>query len=196
MWCPDVSRQPAGLKQWVTVQKPLVPKSKAQKHQMPTKVAPQDGYLKVLDKALIMESQATEGTDACSELESVLRIDLRGCNVHKLEEEALLSCMRLRICNLSNCHLQNIGALYGSINLLKLDLSNNQVSCEKNTCLYTYQLHAPLPPRSQGEGGMGGDLTFEVKQMNEVVSQMISFLCSIRLFIKNQALALQPWGNV
>lgn len=111
-----------------------MPSNKAQssdkKHRATFKAA-QDGYLRVLDKALILDFQTrTEGADARSELEAVLRIDLRGCHIHKLEEEALLSCVRLRICNLSDCHVQHMGAFYGSINLLKLDLSNNQVSSQ------------------------------------------------------------------
>ena len=132
MWCPAVSREPAALKQWVSVQRPLVPRDKAhssdKKHQVAFKTRSQDGYLKVLDKALVLDSQErTEGTDARLDLEAVVRIDVRGSHVYKLGEEALLSCVRLRICNLSDCHVQDLGAFYGSINLLKLDLSNNQV---------------------------------------------------------------------
>lgn len=133
MWCPAVSQQPApasALKQWLSVQRQLVPKTKGpggvKKH---LKGASQDGYFRVLNKALILDYQRrTEGDDARAELEGVQRVDLRGCHVHKLDEEAILSCVRLRLCNLSGCHLQDVGAFYGSINLLKLDLSNNQVS--------------------------------------------------------------------
>lgn len=132
MWCPAISQQPMGLKQWVSVQRQLVPKSKEQggirKHQATFKAALHDGYLRVLDKALILDFQRrTEGGDARAELEAVQRVDLRGCHILKLDEEAILSCVRLRLCNLSNCHLRDMGAFYGSINLLKLDLSNNQV---------------------------------------------------------------------
>lgn len=132
MWCPSASQQAPGLKQWVSVQKPLVPKAKDltsdKKHEATFKAALQEGYLRVLDKELILDFQArTEGADACSELKYVQRIDVSGSYVHKLDEVSILSCVRLRICNLSSCYVQEIGAFYGSINLLKLDLSNNQV---------------------------------------------------------------------
>ena len=140
MWCPAVSRQPAGLKEWVPVQRPLVPKSKSQssdkRHQARLKAALEDGYLRVLDKDLILEFQRkSEGSEARSQLKSVQRIDLRACHVHRLDEEAILSCMRLRICNLSGCYVQELGAFYGSINLLKLDLSNNQVGGANVWCM-------------------------------------------------------------
>lgn len=88
----------------------------------------EDGYLKVLDRDLILESQCvSEGSDAPSELEAVERIALRSHQIGTLDEEAILSCVRLRICNLNGCYVQDIAAFYGSVNLLKLDVSDNEV---------------------------------------------------------------------
>ena len=162
MWSPSSSRHSAGNKQWVSVQKPLMPQlrggggrgpgtaaqdaaavnlKKNLHNKLTFKAALDAGYLKVLNKELILEFQRQcEGEDGRSKLKDVERIDLRACYVCKLDEEAVLSCVRLRICNLSGCYLQEIGAFYGSINLLKLDLSNNQVMSPShpptNACMH------------------------------------------------------------
>ena len=122
----------AANRQWLSLQKQVVMKMKdssiSHMRQSATETALEKGYLKVLDEDLIMQSQEAENT-VPSDLDEVQRIQLNGCNVQALDEMAILSCVRLRICNLSGCYIQNISAFYGCINLLKLDLSDNQV-CE------------------------------------------------------------------
>ena len=88
-----------------------------------------DGFLQTLDGDLILSFQSErEGDNAATELEEVERIEVRGYAVKTLQEEAILSCIRLRICNLNECYISDITPFYGSVNLLKLDLSDNQVS--------------------------------------------------------------------
>ena len=135
MWSPCKSRAvpTAGPKQWVSVQRQLVPKSKKQsiprRHPAPYT---QLSYLKVLNRDLISDYQRKNGFSEDPnnplELDSIQKIDVRGYYVHRIDEDTLLSCTRLRLCNLSGCYVKDIGAFYGSINLLKLDLSNNRVS--------------------------------------------------------------------
>lgn len=108
-----------------------MPKVKEHGSKRTFKNASEDGYLKTLDQNLILESQKeSEGDNAPSELQAVERIELSDYPVSRLDEDAILSCVRLRICNLSGCYIQNIGAFYGSVNLLKLNLSDNQVSSD------------------------------------------------------------------
>lgn len=137
-------------KRWISVQRQLVPKVKGRdgdKRQ-------QTGVdcLKTLNCDLILESQCvSEGSDAPSELQAVERIALRGHQICTLEEEAILSCVRLRICNLSRCYIQDIKAFYGSVNLLKLDLSDNEVSwyCSRDNsfaCHKHKHRYITLPP--------------------------------------------------
>ena len=56
----------------------------------------------------------------------MLRIS-SGERVQILDEQAFLGCSNLRICNLSGGYLTDITALQACTNLLKLDLSDNQV---------------------------------------------------------------------
>lgn len=79
------------------------------------------GYLKVLDAELILASQE------CARLDQVLRISLPRWHIQSLDGAALSECTRLTICNLSSCYIRDITALRSCANLLKLDLSNNQI---------------------------------------------------------------------
>lgn len=126
----------AHRRQWIPLQKQLQPgardpanlfqRNARRRHKEAIEKALKKGYLKCLDKELILGSQLKgEGTE---ELEDVLRISLRGCNVKAIDDIAILTCARLRICNLESCYISDISAFYGCVNLLKLDVSNNQVS--------------------------------------------------------------------
>lgn len=128
----SLSGATSGPKQWVSFQRQLIPKLKecgnVKMHQSTYLAALREEYMNVLDSDLILKSQKiTEGPHPPSELHQVERIALRGYHVHGLDDEALLSCLRLRICNLSDCYVHDVRAFYGSINLIKLNLSNNQV---------------------------------------------------------------------
>lgn len=127
-----------GPRQWVPLQKQLVPKAKqpgdvyaknlVRRHREAIHTALKRGHLKFLDEKLILESQLdSEHHAAATELGDVLRISLNVCSVQALDDIAVLSCVRLRICSLASCYLSDISAFYGSVNLLKLDVSNNQV---------------------------------------------------------------------
>ena len=131
----------AASRQWIHLQKQLVPQTKetTSVHASYTKnalrrqreaieAAVKRGHLKQLNKELILDSQLrTEGCAAAYELEYVQRISLGRCHVQALDDFDLLSCVRLRICNLDSCYLDDISAFYGCVNLLKLDLTDNQV---------------------------------------------------------------------
>ena len=132
-------------KQWIPLQKQLVPKTKQpgsayqrnllRRHREAIRTALTRGFLKLLDQKLILESQLD--TDQATEVGDVLRISLNACSVQALDDIAVLSCVRLRICNLSSCYLGDISAFYGSVNLLKLDVSNNQVLTQiVHSCMY------------------------------------------------------------
>lgn len=131
----------AAQRQWIPLQKQLVPKAKEltsvhtsytrnslRRHREAIEAALRRGHLKLLNQELILDSQLqTEGCAAASELEYVQRISLGRCHVQALDDFALLSCVRLRICNLESCYLSDISAFYGCVSLLKLDLTSNQV---------------------------------------------------------------------
>lgn len=132
----------AASRQWINLQKQLVPQAKetTSMHDSYTKnalrrqretieAAVKRGHLKQLNKDLILDSQLrAEGCAAAFDLEHVQRISLGRCHVHALDDFDLLSCVRLRICNLESCYLDDITAFYGCVNLLKLDLTDNQVA--------------------------------------------------------------------
>lgn len=88
------------------------------------KIAISRGYLKTLDSGLILRQWGDLDGEG---LGDVQRISLPGSQVRIINDTALISCLRLRICNLPNCYLEDMGAFYGCVHLLKLDLSNNQV---------------------------------------------------------------------
>lgn len=91
------------------------------------------GYLKTLNRDLIVQQwQCADDSSNGEDLECVLRVSLPNSRVQALDDMALLSCSRLRLCNLPNCFVNDMAAFYGCVNLLKLDLSNNQVSCRKS----------------------------------------------------------------
>lgn len=120
-----LSLEPAGPRQWVSVQRQLKP---AVKNLVRQRNSQGDGFLQTLDGDLILSFQnESEGENAATELQAVERIEVRGYAVKTLQDEAILSCLRLRICNLSECYISDITPFYGSVNLLKLDLSDNQV---------------------------------------------------------------------
>ena len=121
--------QPGGTKQWVSVQKPLVPVVKDPGGLRKSRYTQENSFLQTLDGDLILSFQKeSEGEGAAAtELGEVERIEVRGYGVKTLDEEAILSCMRLRICNLSECYVSDISPFYASVNLIKLDLSDNQV---------------------------------------------------------------------
>lgn len=130
-------------KQWVPLQRQLVPITKdgaeayrrnARRRQKEAiQNALSKGHLKTLDRELILESQSPRTADDGSteetvqELENVLRVSLPSGRVYSIDDMALLSCPRLRLCNLPDCFVNDMAAFYGCVNLLKLDLSNNQV---------------------------------------------------------------------
>lgn len=154
MWSPCKSQAVPGAgppKQWVSVQRQLIPKSKKQsiprKHPAPYT---QLSYLKVLNSDLISDYQRKNGfiedPKEPLELASIQKIDVRGYYVHRIDEDTMLSCTRLRLCNLSGCYVKDIGAFYGSINLLKLDLSDNRVSwIRQMQPLYLISMMQPHP---------------------------------------------------
>ena len=131
----------AAHRHWIHLQRQLVPQIKettsldarytknALRRQRETiEAAIRRGYLKQLNKELVLDSQLrTEGCAAASELEYVQRISLGRCHIQSIDDFDLLSCVRLRICNLESCYLEDIGAFYGCNSLLKLDLTDNQV---------------------------------------------------------------------
>ncbi len=121
--------QPGGTKQWVSVQRPLVPTVKDPGGLRNGKNSQESSFLRTLDGDLILSfQQESEGEGAAAtELKEVQRIEVRGYGVRTLDEEAFLSCVRLRICNLSECYIADISPFYACVNLLKLDLSDNQV---------------------------------------------------------------------
>ena len=131
----------AASRQWIHLQKQLVPQAKEttsvqtsytknalRRQREVIEAAVKRGHLKLLNKELILDSQLrTEGCAAAPELEYVQRISLGRCHVQALDDFDLLSCVRLRICNLESCYLNDISAFYGCVSLLKLDLTDNQV---------------------------------------------------------------------
>ena len=131
-----VSVQPAGGKQWVSVQRQLVPEAKDPGGLRRQQNVQENGFLRTLDGDLILSFQeGSEGEAAARELQGVERIEVRSYGVKTLDEEAILSCVRLRICNLSECYISDITPFYGSVNLLKLDLSDNQVGFLARQCV-------------------------------------------------------------
>lgn len=125
-------------RQWIPLQKQLVPKVKGaasqyqinarRRHREAIESALRKGYLKLLDEDLILESQReSEREQAADELQCVLRISLSGRHIQAIDDIAILSCARLRICNLSACYVADIAPFYSCVNLLKLDVSDNQV---------------------------------------------------------------------
>ena len=126
-------------RQWIPLQQQLVPQVKeahttyqknvSRRHKETIEAALKQGYLKYLDQELIFRSQAISETHgrAASDLQEILRISLSGFHVQALDDMAILSCAKLRICNIGSCYLRDISAFYGCVNLLKLELSNNQV---------------------------------------------------------------------
>lgn len=139
----------AEQRQWIPLQKQLVPKTKGdsaagqyqrnarRRHREAIEYALRKGHLKLLDSELILASQLeSEGAGAALELRDVLRISLGGSHVQALDDIAVLSCARLRLCCLESCYLSDISAFYGCVNLLRLDVSNNQVATSLcGTCM-------------------------------------------------------------
>lgn len=95
------------------------------------------GYLKVLDAELILNSQERPGAsdEEFKRLDQVLRISLPRWHIQSFDSAALSECTRLTICNLGSCYVRDITAFRSRASLLKLDLSNNQVSVERHCCL-------------------------------------------------------------
>ena len=126
------------VRQWIPLQRQLVPATKdateayrrhARRRQKEAiQNALNKGYLKTLDKDLVLTQWSRTDEEGSSEcLERVLRVSLPSSRVQAIDDMALLSCPRLRLCNLPNCFVNDMAAFYGCVNLLKLDLSNNQV---------------------------------------------------------------------
>ena len=124
-------------RQWIPLQKQLQPRVKdtgsqyqrnaRRRHKEAVENALKKGYLKCLDRELILGSQLEGEGQGVEDLDDVLRISLKGCHVQAIDDIAILSCARLRICNLESCYISDISAFHGCVNLLKLDVSNNQV---------------------------------------------------------------------
>jgi hypothetical protein len=127
--------EPGIGKQWIPLQRQLVPTTKdaaetygrnvRRRQKEAIQNALSKGYLITLDRDVILE-QWCDGSSN-EGLESVLRVSLPNSRVQAIDDMALLSCARLRICNLSNCFVNDMAAFYGCVNLLTLDLSNNQI---------------------------------------------------------------------
>jgi len=131
MWPRHTARP--NSKQWVLLQKQLVPKGRSYAgegdYQSLSVSTSEKNYPKILDEDLILELQEeSEGPNAPFELQEVERITVIAYPVNRLDEAAILCCERLRLCNLNGCYIEDIRAFYGSVNLLKLDVSDNQVS--------------------------------------------------------------------
>ena len=135
------------LRQWVSMQRQLMPATRddvgeayqrnvRRRQREAVQNALRKGYLKTLDQDLILsqwvassgESLRDNEKDVIAALQLVQHISLPRSGVQALDEVALVSCSRLRICNLPHCFLTDISPLYGCVNLLRLDLSHNQVS--------------------------------------------------------------------
>ena len=129
------------MRQWVPLQRQLVPAALEKEEEAYSRnvrrrqrEAMQDalrkGFMKTLDQDLILQQwrDDSEGEESSGSLEHVLRVSLPRSGVQAVQDVALLSCPRLRICNLPHCFIRDLSAFYGCVNLLKLDLSNNQVS--------------------------------------------------------------------
>ena len=132
----------AGAKQWIPLQRQLVPTSKdaaeayrrnvRRRQKEAIQSALSKGYLKTLDRDMILQQWSAEGgrreTSSAEDLECVLRVSLPSSRVQAIDDISLLMCVRLRICNLPDCLVNDMAGFYDCVNLLKLDLSNNQVS--------------------------------------------------------------------
>ena len=132
---------------WVSVQRQLMPAAREiageaynrnvrRRQREAVQNALSKGFLRTLDRYLILQqwtrSAAESNSDEKEEeltraLQLVQRVSLPRSGVQVLDDVALLSCPRLRICNLPHGFVEDISPLYGCVNLLKLDLSNNQV---------------------------------------------------------------------
>lgn len=137
------------MAQWVALHKTLDPRTKEieksyernvnQRRKDVVQNALKSGYLKVIDKELILTAQEEEAQGRCKNLSEVLRISLPRWHIQLLDSAALSECTLLTICNLSSCYVRDITAFRSCASLLKLDLSNNQVSfrlrlpCDNNT---------------------------------------------------------------
>ena len=129
--------EPGVGKRWIPLQRQLVPAKKdvaemyrrsvRRRQKEAIQNALSRGYLITLDRDEILEQWCCGGSSN-EELESVLRVSLPNSRVQAIDDMALLSCTRLRICNLPNCFVSDMAAFYGCVNLLRLDLSNNQVT--------------------------------------------------------------------
>ena len=124
----------AAVRKWIPLQQQLVPRAKdatsvysrnvRRRQKEAIRQALEKGYLKILSTSLVLEQWEDEREN---DLESVLRISLPGSRVQAIDDVTLLSCVRLRVCNLPDCYVSDVEAFYACVNLLKLDLSNNQV---------------------------------------------------------------------
>lgn len=127
--------------QWLALQRKLDPRTKDraestyeknvnQRRMKVVQNALKSGYLKVLDAELILTSQERLGASDVEfkSLNQVLRISLPRWHIQSLDSAALSHCTHLTICNLGSCYVRDITAFRSSASLLKLDVSNNQVS--------------------------------------------------------------------
>lgn len=127
-------------RQWIPLQQHLVPQVNAayeknvlRRQREAIESALKQGHLKYLDQYLILASQVVsehERQEPISDLQEVLRISLSGGSIQSIDHVDILLCVKLRLCNLGSCYVRDISAFYGCVNLLKLELSGNQVcSC-------------------------------------------------------------------
>lgn len=126
------------MKQWIPLQRQLLPSTKdatevyrrnvRKRQKEAIQNALSRGYLKTLDRDMILEQwKGADDGETSGSFTHVLRVSLPSSRVQVIDDVALLSCPRLRLCDLSNCFISDMAAFYGCVNLLKLDLSNNQV---------------------------------------------------------------------
>ena len=81
------------------------------------------GLLKSLNEALLVEEY---GDDCIPEERSI--INFSGSGIERMESFSLLLLTRLTVCILRDNYIEDITPLDACTNLIKLDVSNNQVS--------------------------------------------------------------------
>lgn len=86
--------------------------------------AREKGILKTLDEQLLREEYGDDQTNA----EDIDILNLPKRNIEMLGDFSLMLLTRLKVCNFANNFLADISPLRVCTQLVKLDVSNNQVS--------------------------------------------------------------------
>ena len=145
--------------QWILVQRRLEPTKKPSESQFErntrrrqkeaVKSALKKGVIRTLDENLIAS------TNTFSTLQENRYLSLPSLSIHSIDELAILSCPKLCIINLSCNYITNITPLRSCVNLMKLDLSGNQVS--RHYCIYMilkFSLKMQVLPESRFWSGL------------------------------------------